>query len=148
VRKQAYWSLFAGACGHAYGCNEVFMFWNPGGEEPTFGARTPWKIALHLPGSHMMNFVRRLVESRPFTERIPDQEMIMRVDRAADAGYAFFYSSHGFHFTVDMEKLSDDLIRAAWYDPRSGVSESIASIPARRAGRSPRRKRVTATTGC
>ena len=145
VRKQAYWSLFAGACGHAYGCNDVFMFWNPGGEEPTFGARTPWKIALQLPGSHMMQFVRRLIESRPFMERVPAQELIMNVDREADAGqilatrgadggYAFVYSSHGFPFTVDMEKLSGNVIRAAWYDPRSGVSEVEGEYP-RQAGR-------------
>jgi hypothetical protein len=140
VRKQAYWSVFAGAFGHAYGCNDVFMFWDPGGEEPTFGARTPWKIALQLPGSHMMTFVRRLIESRPFIERVPDQALIARVDREADAGhvlatrgadggYAFVYTSHGFPVCVDMERLSGDGIRAAWFDPRSGVSEIIGEFP-------------------
>lgn len=51
--------------------------------------------------------------------------------RGGDGGYAFVYSSHGFPFTVDMERLSGNLIRAAWYDPRSGVSEALGEYPRR-----------------
>lgn len=41
VRRAAYWALFAGACGHTYGCNEVYQFWAPGRPKPRSRGRGP-----------------------------------------------------------------------------------------------------------
>ncbi len=142
LRLGAYWALFAGACGHVYGCNDVFQFWNPGGEKPTFGARIPWRTALQLPGSYQMQFAKRLLESRPHEDRIPDDSIVTAVDRAArkghvcatratDGGFAFVYSTRGYSFTVDMEKLSGETVRATWFDPRSGATEAIGEFAAK-----------------
>ncbi|HOW63864.1 MAG TPA: DUF4038 domain-containing protein [Candidatus Paceibacterota bacterium] len=30
ARRFCYWSLFSGAFGHTYGCNEVWQMWAPG----------------------------------------------------------------------------------------------------------------------
>ena len=42
TRKSAYWSLFAGACGHTYGCHDIWQFFAPG-RPPITSARTPWR---------------------------------------------------------------------------------------------------------
>ena len=142
VRKQAYWAVFAGAFGHTYGCNDVFMYWQPGGQSPTFGANLPWEIALQLPGSHQMRFLRRLIESIPYLSRVPDNDLLVRVDRIADAGHvcatsaaarshALVYSSHGYGFTVDMGALGGGQIACNWFDPRSGGETEVFCRPGR-----------------
>ena len=143
VRKQAYWAVFAGACGHTYGCNDVFMFWRPGGPEPTFGANLPWDIALQLPGSHQVRFLKELIESVPdYCSRVPDNELVIRVDRAADAGHVcatsasdrrlvLCYTSHGFAFTIDLEALPTERVSARWFDPRAGQYGDAFELPGR-----------------
>ena len=143
VRKQAYWAVFSGACGHTYGCNDVFMFWRPGGPEPTFGANLPWEIALQLPGSHQVRFLKDLIESVPaYASRVPDNELIVRADRAADAGHicatsssgrelALCYTSHGHGFTIDMESLPGEKTCASWFDPRAGQYVGEEVLPGR-----------------
>ena len=39
VRKQAYWSVFAGAFGYTYGCHDIWQFFQPG-REPISHAAT------------------------------------------------------------------------------------------------------------
>ena len=143
VRKQAYWAAFSGACGHTYGCNDVFMFWRPGGPEPTFGANLPWPIALQLPGSHQIGYLRELLEGIPeYASRIPDNDLIVRTDRAADAGHVcatssadrglvLCYTSHGHGFTIDMEILPAERLKARWFDPRAGEYQDPEMIPGR-----------------
>ncbi len=75
VRKAAYWALFAGAHGHTYGCNGVFQFWKSG-QEDRFGVLRPWQEAIELPGAAQMQHARRLMESRPFLQRIPNQGLL------------------------------------------------------------------------
>ena len=134
VRKAAYWALFAGAHGHTYGANGVFQFWR-GGETDKFGARTPWQAGLDLPGAAQMRHARRLLESRPFLERVPDQGLLvseagagaahLRATRGSDGGYAFVYLPSGGPVTVDLAKLSGGAVTAAWFDPRRGTAEPI-----------------------
>jgi hypothetical protein len=95
VRKAAYWAVFAGAAGHTYGHHCVWsMCTNP---EPYFIMH--WKQAIMRPGAWQMQYLRALIESRPFLERIPDQSLIaenyeganhLRATRGND--YAFVYS--------------------------------------------------------
>ncbi|HJO06886.1 MAG TPA: putative collagen-binding domain-containing protein, partial [Chloroflexota bacterium] len=44
--------------------------------------------------------------------------------------WAFVYSTRGYSFTIDMEKLSGETVRAAWFDPRTGTSETIGEFAA------------------
>lgn len=76
VRKTAYWAVFAGAHGHTYGCNEVWQFYVPG-RQPHGNPRRPWQEALSLPGAGQMQYLRALMESRPFLTRIPDQSLVL-----------------------------------------------------------------------
>jgi hypothetical protein len=70
VRWQAYQSVFAGAFGHTYGSFEIYAF-----DSPEAGTGL-WREALADPGRRQMQHLRRLMESRPFLTRIPDQGLM------------------------------------------------------------------------
>jgi hypothetical protein len=137
VRKKAYWDIFAGAAGTAYGANEVYQFWNAGqwGES---GAHTPWKQALNLPGATQLKYLRALMESRTYFSRVPDQSVVVsgtlsgssRIQATRDAGgaYAMVYSASGQGFTVNMSKITGSGVKAAWYDPRTGKVTAIGTF--------------------
>jgi hypothetical protein len=137
VRKGAYWALFAGACGHTYGCHDIWQFFAKG-RNPITAARTPWRKALQLPGATQMQYARALIESRPLLKRIPDQSLIasdagkgtdhVQATRGEDGSYAFIYSASGKPITVDLGKLSGKELRAYWYDPRRGTATEIGTF--------------------
>ena len=136
ARKFAYWSLFAGACGHTYGCHDIWQFYAPG-RSPITAARMPWREAKDLPGAGQMRHARALLESRPALGRIPDQSLLasdpgrgtdhIRATRAEDGSYALVYSASGRPFTVDLGRLSGERLRTSWYDPRDGTSRVIGA---------------------
>jgi hypothetical protein len=138
ARKAAYWALFAGACGHTYGANGVFQFWD-GIRPDHFHPRHRWDEALALPGAAQMVHARRLLEARPFLRRIPDQSLLIsdpgtgtdhvQATRADDGGYAFVYSASGQPFTVDLGKLSGHEVVASWFDPRTGATHAAGRFP-------------------
>jgi hypothetical protein len=129
VRRQAYCDVFAGACGHTYGCHDVWQFYTPG-VEPVSHARTPWKDALDLPGASQMQRLRALMESRPYLSRVPDQSLLLspegkdgdhcQATRDATGTYAFVYIPSGKAVKIDLTKLSGTKLKAWWYDPRDG----------------------------
>jgi hypothetical protein len=138
ARKAAYWALFAGAHGHTYGANGVFQFWD--GRQPDhFSPRRPWRDAIALPGAAQLQYARRLLESRPFLDRIPDQSLLasdpgtgtdhVQATRAASGSYAFIYSASGQPFSVDSSRLVGQTHSAHWYDPRTGAAHYLGSFP-------------------
>jgi hypothetical protein len=142
VRRSAYLAVFAGAAGHSYGNGEVYEFWstNTVRKLPGWGSGLDWHQSLKLPGSGQMQFLRRLIESRPMLNRIPDQSLIVgetgrrateRIEatRADDGGYAFIFTATGKPFTVDVSKLSGPKLRCWWYDPRTGKSLYFGRLP-------------------
>ncbi len=139
VRRYAYCGVFAGAAGHTYGCNEVYQFWVPGQKTSRWGAEIPWREAINLPGASQMQYVRNLVESRPMLVRIPDQSIIVgdamktgeriQATRGSDGSYAFIYTAAGKPVNVHMEKISGQMVKAYWYDPRNGSAELIGEFP-------------------
>lgn len=134
VRQAAYWSLLAGACGHAYGHNCVWQMWAPG-REPKIWANVPWHEAMDHPGAFQMGLVRRLFESRAFQKLAPGDEMIwdgprsggakIRAACASDGSFAFVYSPRGECFTVDKRVIHAGRVKESWYDPRYGVEYHI-----------------------
>ena len=137
VRKALYWALFAGAHGHTYGCNPVWQMWQRD-RHALIGARRPWQEALQLPGASQVQHARRLLLSRPFLTRIPDQSLIrseigaasyhVRATRDSEASYAMVYIPGGQPVELDLHVLSGEQLRACWYDPRTGVSSQIGSF--------------------
>lgn len=139
VRKFAYWDLFAGACGHTYGCHDIWQFLGAADFKAVSSARTDWKDALVLPGANQMLHVRHLMESRPFLSRIPDQSLIVsgqgegmehvQATRDEHGLYAFVYFPLHKTVAVDLSKLSGKSVRASWYDPRTGKATPGGDYP-------------------
>lgn len=144
VRKSLYWALFAGACGHTYGCHDIWQFWIPG-RRGVNHPRLPWTEAIDLPGAGQMQHARRLLESRPYLSRVPDPSLISAqpgdkdgneqqhlhvvATRDSQGSYALLYFPADVAVEVDLSKLSGDSIRATWFDPRSGRSTEADTFP-------------------
>jgi hypothetical protein len=138
VRQAAYWAVFAGAAGHTYGCNDIWQF-KTSVSHPMSLARGEWTGSLNLPGAGQMQYLRRLIESRPYFSRFPDQSLLPAMQsEGADHmqvttgdGYAFIYFPSGKPAAVVFDRVSKGTVRAWWFDPRTGTSEPIGSYDAR-----------------
>ena len=138
VRKALYWALFSGACGHTYGCHDIWQMWQEGRKPATF-TRTPWKKALHFPGSGQVQHARALLESRPFLTRVPDQSLIVSdpgtgthhvvATRDVDGSYAVIYLPSCKPVTVDLDRLTGARLTVTWYDPRTGEERPAGEVP-------------------
>jgi Protein of unknown function (DUF4038)/Putative collagen-binding domain of a collagenase len=134
VRRSAYLDLFAGAFGHTYGCHDIWQF-NSSKHEPVNGPHYNWLDALELPGANQMKYVRRLIESFPFTDRVPDQSLIKennyvpaeRIQSTRGNDYLFVYSCAGKPFTMLMGKIKGTRLKGFWYDPRNGKTTDVAA---------------------
>ena len=134
VRQAAYWSVLAGAFGHTYGNNNIWQMWDKD-RDPILAARLPWYEAIHQPGAVQMGYMRKLFESRPFLQMIPDQDLLanvfgqdknaIRSARGKKASFTIVYTPYGNPIHVNMEKLSGEIISGFWYNPREGTSLPI-----------------------
>lgn len=147
VRRYAYWSVFAGSCGHTYGCNDIMQFYRPGINSAYF-ADTPWWQALDFPGFNQMQYIKNLMLTFPYEERMPDQSVIvnnMQIDELVKdvrdtlspaellsikkyhrliatrgTDYLLVYNYTGRPMQVDLTKISGNQKKAWWYSPVTG----------------------------
>src|SRR5690625_1041474 len=139
VRQAAYWSMLAGAMGHTYGNHNIWQMWEPG-REPVSSARTPWQEALDYPGAFQMKYLRALFTSRPFTELVPNQELVAkdslqntapaRAAKARDNSFALIYIPHGQNLEVELSMFNNSIVEARWYNPRMGKSIRLKKFKA------------------
>ncbi len=134
VRQYAYADTFAGGCGHTYGNHAVWQFYEPG-RKPVNGPLMYWTEAIHRPGAGQMQYVRALMESRPYLSRVPDPSLVVDALEPADHvsvtrgdGYLFVYSAQGRKFSVRMGAISGTRVKAWWYNPRSGAAEAAGEF--------------------
>ena len=132
TRLQAYWSLFAGSCGHINGTTGI---WDLG----TRNWRS-YEEGLRSEGRTDLQWVRKLIESKPLASRVPDQSLIVGdqsepdrdkdyicATRGSDRSHAWVYSTNGRNLTVDMSRLKGRTIIARWYDPRTGKFQKLGT---------------------
>jgi len=138
VRKQVYRSVFAGACGVTYGHHAIWGFVGHRYDAINHADRD-WIDALQRPAGRQMQYLRRLIESRPYFTRIPDQKLIasdpgvgglhLQATRDAEGTYAFVYfPMNDTTARLDLTRLNSRKLRAWWYDPRTGVGTLIGPI--------------------
>jgi hypothetical protein len=135
-RRYAYWAVFAGAFGHTYG-HAAVMQMHKGGSAGSYGTTAVWWDAIHDPGAGQMQHLKKLILSRPYFERVPDQTLAAgqngtRYDYVIGTrgeSYAFVYTYTGRPFRVAMGKISGRTVRASWFDPSSGESREIGNFP-------------------
>ena len=135
VRVEAYWSVFAGACGVTYGSNNIWMFYD-NDKRWSFWADRSWRAAIDDPGSFQMHNLKNLVLSRPYLSRIPDQSLLnpepsngtdhLQATRDGttgrkDATYLMVYFPYLTHkYKILTNVIPAEKLRIWWYDPRTG----------------------------
>ncbi len=132
IRRYGYWSVFAGAFGFTYGHNAVMQFYKPTDKSRAYGAKNFWFDALDHEAATQMQFLKQLLLSKSYLDRVPAQQLVAddgnRYDKIlATRGkdYAFFYTWNGRTFKVDLGKLKLGTVKASWYDPRTGKTTAI-----------------------
>lgn len=130
VRQNLYWNLCAGVCGHTYGNHCIWSF----NREP--GAYFPyaWQDVLCRPGAEQLHHAVELRLRRDYASFRPAPELLLnryfgRSHLAAGMGkgYAYLYSPQGLPLDVNPAPLGAKLLKALWFDPRSG-EETLFSL--------------------
>jgi hypothetical protein len=135
VRRYAYWSVFAGGCGFTYGNNAVMQMRNPRTHRNPDGKTTYWFDAINDPGAGQMGYLKTLMLSKSYFDRIPDQSLVAsngeRYERlAATRGkdYAMVYTWTGREIKLNMGKIAGKVVNAGWFDPRTGKTMNIGLV--------------------
>ncbi|MEN8193205.1 MAG: DUF4038 domain-containing protein, partial [Bacteroidota bacterium] len=134
IREAAYWSILSGAFGHTYGNNNIWQMWTEE-RESVLGARLTWKQAIHHPGSTQMGYIRKIFESRPFLELVPDQQILsdyfgqdydnIRTARDKNGSFFIVYIPQGQTTRLRIQKLKAESVSGYWFNPREGISIKI-----------------------
>ena len=136
VRRYAYWSVFSGGAGFTYGHSAVMQFYVPTDKGAAYGAREYWDEAINHPGAGQMIHLKKLMLSRSYFDRVPDQSIIGNTQgekyacQIATRGkdYAFVYVYNGGNIEVSLGKIEGKNITASWFDPRTGEIEKIGQF--------------------
>ena len=129
VRRYAYWSVFAGCCGFTYGHSAVMQFNKPTDRVPAYGAKDFWNVAIDAPGASQMKYLKQLMLSEPYFERIPANDLLaeeqgekydyLAVTRGKD--YVFVYTWNGRNISLNLQQMPESEYEASWFNPRSGM---------------------------
>lgn len=130
VRRYAYWSVFAGSCGHTYGHNAIMQMLKPG--YPTSygsdGAEKSWYQALNDLGYNQMRYLKDLMLAFPYFERIPDQSIIVgrngtkydRLIATRGKDYLMVYNYNSDLMKLDLRKISGKKKKVWWMNTATG----------------------------
>ena len=129
VRRYAYWSVFAGSCGHTYGHNAIMQMLKPG--YPTSygdaGDVKAWYQGLKDPGFSQMQYLKRLILSFPYFERVPDQSVVQengnkynRLIATRGNDYLLVYNYIGNAMKIDLTKISGQKKLVWWMSAATG----------------------------
>lgn len=132
VRKQCYRSVFAGACGVTYGHHSMWQFWSPR-EEKVNHADRYWTQAIDRPGAFQVGYLRKLIESRPMLNRVPDQSIILKGQgeggeymtafRDEANSYLMVYCPTAKTITLNTAIIKSKNLRVNIYNPRTGSTQ-------------------------
>ena len=136
IRKQCYRSVFAGACGVTYGHHAVWQFMNAKEEAINYPDRG-WINAMNRPGATQVGYLRKLMESRPMLDRIPDNTFLINGQgekgehseafRSKDNSYAMIYLPIGKSITIDISNFSNQIV-AWWFNPKDASVQKIGVL--------------------
>jgi hypothetical protein len=153
VRRQAYWAILCGGCGHFFGNLPVWGFYGPGADmrETMFfdnegrGSDTVcggWQVALESTGAWDMVHLKALFSSRDWYNLVPDQQHVVvtrglgeytgldyvAAARTDDDGTVIAYMPSARTITVDLTKVCGKTALAWWFDPRTGEAQSAGEF--------------------
>ncbi len=137
VRRYAYWSVFAGSCGHTYGHNSIMQMLRPGIATGygTDGAEKPWYVAMEDSGYNEMKYLKALMLAMPYFTRIPDQSIVigngLRYDRlSATRGndYLIVYSYRSDSMKIDLRKITGKKKNLWWMYAATGTLTFMGTV--------------------
>jgi hypothetical protein len=124
--------VFAGGAGFTYGENATMQFNKMGDWTANYGVTAGWKETIKSEGARQMIYLKKLMLSKSYFDRVPAQELVMdngeRYDRvAATRGkrYALFYVYNGRDFKIETSRLKFNPSRASWFNPKNGEQQII-----------------------
>lgn len=135
VRQAVYWNLFSGGFGHTYGCHAIWQMLAPG-RQPVGFARNSWEADLDLPGAWDVIHARKLMESRPFTDRIPFQQIIKNeyvpetdyIVATRGKDYIMIYIPTGYGASLDLKLCGWTKAKGWWYNCKTGETTEIGEM--------------------
>jgi len=136
VRIAAYWSVFSGAAGFTYGAQPIWQFTDSTRKKLSSKTLTDWQTGLDLPGAFQVGILKKLMESRPMNDLVPDRAII--ADGQGDCAnytcaihgksFAFVYIPTGNKTTIKMGIISGQKVKASWVNPRTGETTLIGEF--------------------
>jgi hypothetical protein len=101
----------------------------PADKGSAYGAKAWWYDAINDPGAAQVQYLKKLLLSRPYFERVPDQSLVANSGTqysylAATRGkdYAFVYTCNGQTIQLVMGRIEGAQVKASWYNPRNGTT--------------------------
>jgi hypothetical protein len=133
VRRYAWWSVFAGGCGFTYGHNAIMQFHKKDDPAPAYGVRETWEEALGAPGAAQMIWLKKLILSKSYFDRVPEQYLLAgengeKYDYLAATGgkdFALVYTFTGRNISINTNKLQWAEFKATWFNPHNGEMTPI-----------------------
>jgi hypothetical protein len=127
VRRYAYWSVFAGGAGFTYGENAIMQFHTIGDSGGSFGVNQDWKETINATGANQMQYLKKLMLSKSYFDRVPAPELIVdngdsydKIIATKGKNYVMFYVYNSRNFKVAINKLGFIPKRGIWYKPSDG----------------------------
>jgi hypothetical protein len=80
-----------------------------------------------------MVYLKKLMLSRPYLDRVPDQSLIAgnngvkynRLIATRGKNYVFVYTYTGREININADKLEGTKLKASWFNPRNGQTTAI-----------------------
>lgn len=128
VRRYAYWDVFAGCFGHTYGHNAIMQMYKPGHSVAYASTCKPWWEAQKDSGYVSMQYLKALMLSLPFFERLPDQNVIYkengtkydRLCATRGTDYLLVYGYNGCEANIDLTSISGSKKKLWMMDTTNG----------------------------
>lgn len=149
VRRYAYWSVFAGSCGHTYGHNNIMQFIRPGLSGAYFadGIEKPWYVAIDDPGRLQMKHLKHLMLAFPYFDRVADQDIVIgngekydRILATRGKDYLLAYNHTGRPMEIDLNRISGKEKNIWIMDPTDGSLEYLGKTSDRIYNYKPRQR--------
>ncbi|CAM4025847.1 Putative collagen-binding domain of a collagenase [Pedobacter westerhofensis] len=141
VRRYGYWSVFAGAFGYTYGQNSVMQMHRKEDKESAYGSDELWTSAINAPGASQMVYLKQLMLSRSFFDRVPDQSLVVlnenegapaekydKILATRGKDYIMAYTYTGRDFSLNMGSIAGEKVKASWFNPRTGKTTGFGEI--------------------
>jgi hypothetical protein len=136
VRQTAYWDLMEGVCGHTYGNHSVWSM----NTTPHDYIPFRWQEVMEHQGAALIKHMKNLRLTRPYFEFRNAPELVcddtaVMAHQSGGRGdnYGFVYSPLGQPIRANLGIFDGSVIKASWYNPRSGEITQFAVVPAKTA---------------